>query len=247
MNGYAASKEDWDPNFLKGLARHSEVICPDNRGIGESPRGEGPISIASMAADLSGLLDELELERVDLAGWSMGGFIAQTMVACEPARFRSLTLLSTDPGGTGAERRTPEIEARLTDKSGTPEEQAKRMIDLLFPPDFAEQVLIGAGDIVAAARAALDPGVLAEQERAMNDWYEHTDPPIAKISDLAGDGFPILVAHGLEDQVIGVRNSRMISGALQDAWMARFTGGGHAFMAQEPDRLSRLITLFLDR
>ncbi len=121
------------------------------------------------------------------------------------------------------------------------------MIDLLFPPDFAEQVKSAAGEIVAAARADLDPEVLAEQERAMIDWYEHSVPPIDQISDLASEGFPVLVAHGLEDQVIPVRNSRILSGALEDAWLARFPGGGHAFMAQEPERLSRLISLFLAR
>ena len=247
INGYAATKDDWDPTFLAGLATSSTVICPDNRGVGESVRGVQEVSIASMAADLVAVLDDLKLDRVDVAGWSMGGFIAQRLVAWIPERARSLTLLSTDPGGTGAARRNPDVQARLTDKTGTPEEQAEQLISLLFPPAFAEQVQSAAGEIVAAARAALDPVVLEEQEHAMLDWYEHSVPPIDQISDLAGDGFPILIAHGLEDQVIPVRNSRILSGALEDAWLARFSGGGHAFMAQEPDRLSRLINLFLAR
>jgi len=247
VNGYAATKDDWDPAFLDELSAHFKVICPDNRGMGETPRGDGSLSVASMAIDLVTLLDELELERAHLAGWSMGGFIAQTMVACDPDRFASLILLATDPGGTGAERRQPEDEARLTDKSGTPEEQARRLIDLLFPPEFAGRVWDAAGEVVAAARSGLDPAVLAEQERAMSDWYEHTDPPVAKISHLAGDGLPILIAHGVEDRVIPPRNSRILAGALRDAWLARFAGCGHAFMAQEPRRLARLIALFLER
>lgn len=247
INGYAATKDDWDPTFLAGLARSSTVICPDNRGVGESARSVHEVSIASMATDLVSVLDDLKIDRVDVAGWSMGGFVAQKLVAWIPDRARSLTLLSTDTGGTGAERRSPEVAAALTDKSGTPEEQADRLIDLLFPPGFAEQVKSAAGGIVAAARANLDPEVLAEQEQAMIDWYEHSVPPIDQISDLAHEGFPVLIAHGLEDRVIPVRNSRVLSGALEDAWLARFPGGGHAFMAQEPERLSRLISLFLAR
>jgi len=247
INGYAATKDDWDPTFLAGLAAGSTVICPDNRGVGESARGVHEVTIASMATDLVSLLDDMKIDRVDVAGWSMGGFIAQRLVAWIPDRVKSLTLLSTDTGGTGAERRPPEIEAALTDTSGTADEQADRLIDLLFPPAFAEQVKAVAAEIVAAARDKLDPDVLAEQERAMTDWYEHSVPPIDQISDMAHEGFPVLIAHGLEDRVIPVRNSRILSGALEDAWLARFSGGGHAFMAQEPDRLSRLITLFLDR
>ncbi len=247
INGYAATKDDWDPAFLAGLAEASTVICPDNRGVGESARSVHEVTIASMATDLVSLLDDLKLETVDVAGWSMGGFIAQRLTAWIPDRVKSLTLISTDTGGTAAYRRSPEADAALTDKSGSPEEQAARLIDLLFPPDFAGQVKSAAGSIVAEARSKLDPEVLAEQEHAMADWYGHSVPPIDRISDLASAGFPVLVAHGLEDRVIPVRNSRILAGALEDAWLARFSGCGHAFMAQEPDRLSRLISLFLSR
>lgn len=247
INGYAATKDDWDPAFLAGLAETSSVICPDNRGVGESARGVHEVTIASMATDLVSLLDDLKLETVDVAGWSMGGFIAQRLVAWIPERVRSLTLISTDTGGTAVFRRSPDANAALTDKSGSPEEQADRLIDLLFPPDFAGQVKSVAGSIVADARSKLDPEVLAEQERAMAEWYGHSVPPIDRLSELAGDGFPVLIAHGLEDKVIPVGNSRILSGALEDAWLARFPGGGHAFMAQEPERLSGLISLFLSR
>ena len=89
--------------------------------------------------------------------------------------------------------------------------------------------------------------VLAEQEAAMAGWYGPSVPPIDQVSELAQKGLPVLIAHGLDDQVIPARNSRVLSGALEDAWLARFPGGGHAFMAQEPDRLSGLMSLFLAR
>ena len=72
-------------------------------------------------------------------------------------------------------------------------------------------------------------------------------PVVDQVSELAQKGLPVLIAHGLDDQVIPARNSRVLSGALEDAWLARFPGGGHAFMAQEPDRLSGLMSLFLAR
>lgn len=247
INGYAATKDDWDPTFLAGLAEKSQVICPDNRGVGDSARSVQEVTIASMATDLVSLLDDLKVEAVDVAGWSMGGFIAQKLVTWIPDRIKSLTLLSTDSGGTRAHLRSPEAEAALTDKSGTPEEQADRLIDLLFPAGFAAQVKATAGEIVAASRARLDPEVLAEQEAAMAGWYGPSVPPIDQVSELAQKGLPVLIAHGLDDQVIPARNSRVLSGALEDAWLARFPGGGHAFMAQEPDRLSGLMSLFLAR
>ncbi|MCB0830385.1 MAG: alpha/beta hydrolase, partial [Solirubrobacterales bacterium] len=247
INGYAATNLDWDPTFLAALARASGLICPDNRGVGESARGVHEVTIASMATDLVSLLDDQRIRTVDVAGWSMGGFIAQKLVTWIPDRVRSLILLSTDTGGTRAHRRSREAQAALTDKTGSPEEQADRLIDLLFPPDFAPQVKANAGELVAAARARLNPEVLLEQEQAMQDWYEKSVPPIDQISDLVHEGFPVLIAHGLKDRVIPPRNSRVLSGALEEAWLARFPDGGHAFMAQEPDRISGLMSLFLAR
>ena len=34
INGYGASRVDWDPGVLENLAGSSTVYCPDNRGIG---------------------------------------------------------------------------------------------------------------------------------------------------------------------------------------------------------------------
>ncbi|MBK5231638.1 MAG: hypothetical protein JJE13_01460 [Thermoleophilia bacterium] len=42
-------------------------------------------------------------------------------------------------------------------------------------------------------------------------------------------------------------NAALIADLLPDSWLTRFPGAGHAVMAQEAGRLSRLINLFFDR
>lgn len=247
INGYAATKDDWDPGFLAVLAADSTVICPDNRGVGESARGEGEITIDSMAADLARLVDDLGIESFDLAGWSMGGYISQTLAWEMPHRIRSLTLLGTDPGGPRSKVGEKSNWDRLTDKSGSPEEQAERLISLLFPRPFADQVQAAAGEIVAGARAALDPAVLAEQEQAMIGWRKKHKLPLYGLVHTDSLRFPVLAACGSLDEVIPPENSEVIATLVKDAWLARFPGGGHAFMAQEPERLGKLISLFLAR
>jgi pimeloyl-ACP methyl ester carboxylesterase len=39
INGYAATGSDGDPGFLGALAESFEVVCPDNRGVGDSDVG----------------------------------------------------------------------------------------------------------------------------------------------------------------------------------------------------------------
>ena len=56
---------------------------------------------------------------------------------------------------------------------------------------------------------------------------------------------PVLVATGTEDVVIPPANADLLAARWHAARVERFAGGGHAFMAQEPERLGTLITSFL--
>ena len=105
LNGYSASAQDWDPTLLGGLAASFEVICPDHRGMGESELGDpAELTIDSMAADVERLLSAKGIERAPVAGWSMGGFIAQRLVARAPQNVQAMVLMATDPGGPAAVR-----------------------------------------------------------------------------------------------------------------------------------------------
>ena len=136
----------------------------------------------------------------------------------------------------------PRPGSALTDHSGTPDEQARRLLGLLFPAPVAERIYADFGDVVAAARARLDPAALTAQEEAMIAWLR--EPAERR---LAAVGAPALVAAGSEDVVIPPVNAERLAAALPDSWLARFPGGGHAFMAQEPHRLAALIKAFLGR
>lgn len=239
VNGYAATSMDWDPGFLGALAERSEIVCPDNRGMGTSELGGEELSIELMAADALALMDELGIDSAPVLGWSMGGFVAQAIALQAPARVGALVLLGTDPGA-GAEICSGEVWRSLTDHEGTPREQASRLISLLFPPAVAAPIDAKFGDLVAEARAALDHDALSGQERAMRDW--HLEQDMEALATI-----PTLAAAGSEDVVIPPGNARLLADRAADSWLARFRGGGHAFMAQEPQRLADLIGAFLDR
>lgn len=243
VNGYAATGGDWDPALLTELGRSFEVICPDNRGVGGSELGEDELTVAGMAADLEALLDALGLERAPAIGWSMGGFVAQALVRRAPGRVTVLGLLSTDPGGAEAVLTDPAAWARLIDHSGTPREQASRLIALLFPPELAPEIDRQFGEVVAAARAGLSPATLAAQEQAMAAWHAH---PLGG-APIAADSPPVLVAHGSEDVVIPAANAERLAARWPGARIELFAGGGHAFMAQEPQRLAELLVSFAGR
>jgi pimeloyl-ACP methyl ester carboxylesterase len=240
VNGYAASSADWDPTLLAALAGSYELICPDNRGMGSSELGSAAeLSIDAMASDLEGLLDELEIERTSLVGWSMGGFIAQRLALRAPQRVSAIVLLASAPGGPTAVSAEPQAWAMLTDHSGTPREQATRLISLLFPPDVAPSIDEQFGEVVAAARTQLSTVALAAQERAIVAWHDEA-PQLP-----GSDSPPVLAICGSDDVVIPPQNSELLATFWPGARSDCIAGGGHAFMAQQPEHVAALIAGFL--
>jgi pimeloyl-ACP methyl ester carboxylesterase len=241
LNGFAATNADWDPSFIDRLAFSNELILLDNRGIGRSTDNGQPFDIAKLANDAARVIEMLGIERVNVLGWSMGGFIAQTLAVQQPGRINKLVLLSTDTGGPDADRASAAVWSQLIDMSGTPQDQARRLLSLLFPRAIAESIYREFGDIVAAARAQLSPDLVNRQAAAMDAWHR-----IGMGNRLRQMNVPVLVATGTADIVIPPSNALKLVNTIPGAWLAQFNGGGHAFMAQYPRPLADLINSFLE-
>jgi pimeloyl-ACP methyl ester carboxylesterase len=234
VNGYAGTGEDWDPTFLGALAERFEVICPDNRGVGGSDLGTDELTIAAMAEDVETLMDALEIEAAAVGGWSMGGYVAQVVAEGSPSRVSALALIDTHPGGpTYVPTGDAEAFARLIDYSGTPREQATRLLSVLFPPVEAAAVDAEFGEVVGAARAKLDHAALDAQVTALVAWRDREPPPVA-------DPPPAVVLHGALDRLVSAGNAV----PMGERWNARvdvFEQSAHAAMAQEPERAAAAI------
>jgi pimeloyl-ACP methyl ester carboxylesterase len=241
LNGFAATSADWDPSFIDVLASSNELILLDNRGIGSSTDNGRPFDIAQLADDAAQVIEILDVERPSVLGWSMGGFIAQRLALQPPGRINKLILLSTDPGGANADLASADVWSKLIDMSGTPHEQARRLLSLVFPGAIAESIYREFGDIVAAARAQLSTDLVNRQVAAMDAW--HSTVVGNRLREM---NLPVLIATGTDDIVIPPSNALKLVNAIPGAWLAQFNGGGHAFMYQYPRPLADLVNNFLE-
>lgn len=80
------------------VADGRRVVALDCRGHGRSDKPHEPAAYSGshMADDVIALMDHLGIAKADLMGYSMGGFIATTLLVDHPERFRSVIL-----GGVG--------------------------------------------------------------------------------------------------------------------------------------------------
>src|SRR5260370_34798857 len=87
LQHFRGSMDNWDPALLNGFARDRTVINFDNAGVGFSS-GDVPDTVAAMAQDALDFLDALGLTQVDLRGFSLGGYIAQSLTLHNPQPVR---------------------------------------------------------------------------------------------------------------------------------------------------------------
>jgi pimeloyl-ACP methyl ester carboxylesterase len=96
MQHFRGGMDHWDPAVTDGFAEHRPVILFDNAGVAAST-GETPDTIDAMADHATDFIGAIGLAQVDLLGFSIGGYIAQTLALRRPELIRRLILAGTGP------------------------------------------------------------------------------------------------------------------------------------------------------
>ena len=82
----------WD--FARDWGAEHRMICPYQAGWGPSDDPAPGARVDDYVAQMIALLDHLGLERCDVVGFSMGGWIASTLAARHPDRVGKLVLVA---------------------------------------------------------------------------------------------------------------------------------------------------------
>jgi pimeloyl-ACP methyl ester carboxylesterase len=93
LHGLSGCWQNWLEN-IPHFARTRRVIAPDLPGFGCSEMPAGTISINGYAGVVDALLGQLGIERADVVGNSMGGFIGAELAIEFPTRVDRLVLVS---------------------------------------------------------------------------------------------------------------------------------------------------------
>ncbi len=93
FHGSPGSSRDFDA-LGPALGGRMCALAPDLPGFGDSTKTVSDYSIAAHARAALGLLDQLNLARVHVLGFSMGGGVALELAGQAPDRVGSVTLLS---------------------------------------------------------------------------------------------------------------------------------------------------------
>jgi pimeloyl-ACP methyl ester carboxylesterase len=81
---------------IMALANSHLVIAADSRGHGRSTDSTTPLSYSLMSDDMATLLDQLQIKRVDVVGWSDGGIVGLDLAIRHPQQVRRLVAISAN-------------------------------------------------------------------------------------------------------------------------------------------------------
>ena len=242
LNHWGATLDNFDPRIIDGLASGRPLIAINYRGVGASG-GEAPLTIAEMASDAIAVIRALGLQRVDLLGFSLGGFVVQDILRQAPDLARKVILTGTGPaGGAGIARVGPVswpliAKGILTFKDPkyylffTSSAKSRRAADA-FLKRLKERARDRDKPITTAA--------FLRQLKAIKAWG--LQPP----QDLGSIAKPVLVANGDQDLMVSTRNSIDMAHRLPNAELVLYPDAGHGGIVQYHESFAPKARTFLD-
>lgn len=93
LHGLSANANEFGGLIDQGLADAHRVIAPDLRGRGRTGKPESGYSMEDHAADVIGLLDHLQLEKVVMGGHSFGALLSIYLAARYPDRISQVIVI----------------------------------------------------------------------------------------------------------------------------------------------------------
>lgn len=220
------------PFFAELEAVGFEVIVPELPGFGHSDAALGWHHITDVVFHLRRTMEALGLDRVVLAGCSVGGWLAAELAAWFPERFEALVLISA----LGLRVEGAPVYDLFGGPGTTQEDGMARanphgldMLAVLGPviasEDPEEIALHFLRSSTALARMGWDP-------------YMH-DPKL--LDRLRAANLPTLVIWGADDGVVPVAHGEAYAAALSNVRLEVLAECGHGPILEHPEKVASMI------
>jgi pimeloyl-ACP methyl ester carboxylesterase len=219
------------------LIDHFRLVMIDHRSHGLSVPERDRFEIEDEADDVAAVIDALDLEPALVAGYSMGGAIAQALAYRHPKMVKKLALVATmshHPTGWRIGRTIGAIVTRGWERltgTGTPEVRAAYLLAVhAVDPKHARWLW------EETHRRDPDAGAAASLALFRFDSRNHLDEILA----------PTLVVIPTRDQLVPPSWQRELASKIKDAKAVEVKGGHHELPWSHPTELGQLLKAFFE-
>jgi pimeloyl-ACP methyl ester carboxylesterase len=243
LQHFRGNLDYWDPALIDALAATRRVVTFDNSGVGGST-GSTPSTIEQMAHDAIAFLAAMELDQVDVLGFSIGSFVAQEVALTRPALVRRLVLASSAPkGAAGMHGWAREV----IEAVGAPEPDPNGYLRVFFTQSASSQ-RAGQEVFERLLSRASDPDAQTNwqtrqaQYDAVCAWGI---PNHALLQRLGAIDQPVFVANGDSDPMILPHYSYLLAGSIRQARVKIYPDSAHGFLFQHHAEFAADVDAFL--
>jgi pimeloyl-ACP methyl ester carboxylesterase len=246
IHGYPLSGRGWDKQVPALLDAGYRVITYDRRGFGQSSQPTAGYDYDTFAADLSALLEHLDLRDAVLAGHSMGtGEVTRYLGRYGSARVAKGVLVAPIPPYLLQTPDNPDgVPQSLFDgfaaaaRADTPA-WMKGFLDNFYNMDTLRGTLVSDQAFQTSWNLAVTASATAAVA-CIGTWA----------TDFRGDlpeiDVPILVIQGDADQVLPLdKTGRRLPGLIKDAHLVVVEGGPHAIPWTHADQVNTALLAFV--
>jgi pimeloyl-ACP methyl ester carboxylesterase len=242
LHRFRGTLDDWDPAFVDAVAAHRTVIAFSDAGVGSST-GTPAQSVDEKAVNAASFIRAKGLDQVDVLGFSMGGFVAQSIAINEPELVRKVVLVGTGPGGN------PETDPHtdIVFEIALRQQYTFEDIRYLFfseGRDWETQASIDRINL----RTDREPLVAPETIQAMAGLImAFMGGQTGHYEQLSRLRQPTLIVSGDDDHFFPVKNQWLLYREIPNAQLAVYPLAGHAPHHQHPADVAAQIEHFLAR
>jgi pimeloyl-ACP methyl ester carboxylesterase len=227
-------------DLIARLSQQYQVIAFDNRGLGGSERGDGAISVASLAEDASALLTALDIPRAHTMGWSLGSAIVQELALAHPDQVATAVMYATWARSDGFQRA---VLTALRHPYATRDlDVALTAAGIAFSPQLLDHPDLG------TMMEAMLPA-FPQNDEQMQVTVEQWDADLAhdSLDRLGAITAPTLVLVGEQDLLTPPWQAKAVADAIPGARFELLTGPGssHGVHIERPEDVVRIVTGFL--
>lgn len=236
---FTGTMDYWDPAVVNGLAKERPVIVFNNRGIGRTS-GSPSDNVEEMASDTYAFIQALGYKKVDVLGFSLGGFVAQELTAAHPELVNKLILAGTSNQGGGDHL------LKVLGEAFSKKDIADVREYLFFSQ--SEKGQKAAKEFVrrASVRADRDPesgkNIVDAQAKAIITWANTSngDKLLKAIQQ------PVLITQGSNDTMLDTKNSITMFNILKNAQLILYPDANHGSLYEYHDAFVNSANYFLN-
>jgi len=242
---FRGTMDVWDPAFLDALAGNGfRVITFDYSGLGLSS-GDKDMNPMTMAQDARDLIEALDLHDVVIGGWSLGGMVAQVVLAISPQRLSHAVLIGTTPPGPNVKP----AEQLFYDTAVMPQYGIEEETILFFEPRSAasREAAQRSVDRIAQRREGNSPPVPVDWAAANLGDRPRSPlfPADAVLQALKTTTIPVLHIGGDHDIIFPVENWYALNQQLPTVQLLTFPRAGHGPHHEHPQACAEHIASFV--